>query len=284
MAGLAPGGRTMSPPRAKVALPALRAAIRECRNCDLWAHATQAVSGEGVAGARLMLVGEQPGDAEDREGRPFVGPAGKLLDRALAAAGIDRGLVYVTNAVKHFKWTPRGKRRMHSKPNAGEVEACRPWLEAEIRALRPEVIVCLGATAAQALLGREFRVTAQRGEWHPSPLAPHVMATFHPAALLRLADEHERHEAMLQLVADLAKAAQAARTTRDGRQSRRGFLARRAGDAAIPRHSSNQCAAHGSWKEDAHDAHANNRALDDRRARGSGRGGRLGGAARSKRA
>ncbi len=165
--------------------------------------------GEGEPGARLMLVGEQPGDIEDHIGVPFVGPAGRLLDRALAAAGIDRDEAYLTNAVKHFKWTPRGKRRFHGKPNAGEIRCCRPWLLAEITAVKPEVIVCLGATAAQTLLGPEFRVSKQRGEWVGSELAPKVMATVHPSSLLRMRRSVDRDGAFQALVADLAKAADA---------------------------------------------------------------------------
>src|SRR5437763_12040004 len=152
-------------------LSSLREAAAGCRACDLWKTGTQTVFGEGAAGARLMLVGEQPGDREDREGAPFVGPAGRVLDEALAQAGIDRRAVYVTNAVKHFKWEPRGKRRIHAKPSWSELTACRPWLEAELAVVRPEVLVCLGATAAQSLLGRQFRVTKQRGEWIESDLA-----------------------------------------------------------------------------------------------------------------
>jgi DNA polymerase len=160
-----------------------------------------------MAKAKIMFIGEQPGDQEDREGRPFVGPAGKLLDTALTDAGIDRKTVYVTNAVKHFKWEPRGKRRIHKKPNAVEIAACRPWLDAEIAALRPKIIVCLGATAAQALLGRAFRVTEQRGELVKSSLAPFVMATVHPSSILRAPDEKARHDAMKQFIADLKKIA-----------------------------------------------------------------------------
>ncbi len=181
----------------------LRVEIRDCRGCTLWQAATQAVFGEGPEGAKVMLVGEQPGDVEDREGRPFVGPAGRLLDDALEEAGIDRRRVYVTNAVKHFKWEPRGKRRLHSKPNAGEVSACRPWLDAEIAAVRPSIVVCLGATAAQALLGAEFRVTTQRGKWVTSALAPNVLATVHPSSVLREKDDDRRHAAFEGLVADL---------------------------------------------------------------------------------
>src|ERR1700728_1898983 len=148
---------------------------KKCRNCTLWRNATQTVFGEGSAHARIMLVGEQPGNDEDLQGRPFVGPAGQLMDRLLVEAGIDRNKVYVTNVVKHFKWEPRGKRRIHTKPNAAEIAACRPWLEAEIAVLKPKVVVCLGATAAQALLGRDFRVTQHRGERLKSPFAPTVM-------------------------------------------------------------------------------------------------------------
>src|SRR4030081_3200519 len=153
-------------------LASVRAAATDCTACDLYKRGTQTVFGEGAAHARLMLVGEQPGDAEDLSGHPFVGPAGKLLDRALAEAGIDRAQVYVTNVVKHFKWEPRGKRRIHKKPNAGEIMACRPWLDTEIALVRPRAIVCLGATAAQALIGRAFKVTAHRREFVESPLAP----------------------------------------------------------------------------------------------------------------
>lgn len=185
----------------------LQAAAKSCQACDLWKRGTQTVFGAGAAHAKIVFVGEQPGDQEDLQGKPFVGPAGKLLDGALAEAGIDRGEVYVTNAVKHFKWEPRGKRRIHKKPNAAEIAACRPWLEAEITVLKPKVIVCLGATAAQALLGRDFRVTQHRGEFLKSPLAPHVMATIHPSAILRAPDEETRHESREQFVADLKKIA-----------------------------------------------------------------------------
>src|SRR2546423_10174392 len=161
----------------KPTIPKLRAAAATCRACDLWKTGTQTVFGEGGPKPRVVLVGEQPGDQEDLQGRPFVGPAGKILDRALEEAGIDRKEIYVTNAVKHFKWEPRGKRRIHKKPNSLEITACKPWLEAEIDLLRPNVIVCLGATAAQALLGRQFKVSTERGVWVPSPLAPFVMAT-----------------------------------------------------------------------------------------------------------
>jgi uracil-DNA glycosylase len=192
----------------QLTLPNLREAAADCKACDLYKTGTQTVFGEG-GGRRpkVMFVGEQPGDQEDREGHPFVGPAGKLLDRALGEAGIERSQVYVTNAVKHFKWTAVGKRRIHSKPNAREINACRPWLEAEIATLKPQVIVCLGATAAQTLLGKHFRVTQQRGELIPSPLAPYVMATVHPSSILRAPDDTKRHEEMALFVEDLKKVA-----------------------------------------------------------------------------
>ncbi len=188
-------------------LAELQETAKSCRACDLWRQATQTVFGEGGAGATMMLVGEQPGDQEDLQGKPFVGPAGKLLDEALAQAGITREKTYVTNAVKHFKWEPRGKRRIHKKPNAAEVTACRPWLDAEIAAVRPKIIVCLGATAAQSLLGRAFRVTQHRGELLASELAPFVMATVHPSSILRAPDEETRHAELRMFIADLKKAA-----------------------------------------------------------------------------
>src|ERR1700686_3768267 len=168
----------------KLSLDELREAAKSCKNCDLWTLATQTVFGEGAAHSKVMLVGEQPGDQEDQAGTPFVGPAGKLLDTALVEAGIDRKKVYLTNAVKHFKWEPRGNRRIHKKPNAAEIAACRTWLDSEIAAIRPQVIVCLGATAAQALLGKDFRVTQHRGELMKSSLAPFIMATVHPSSIL----------------------------------------------------------------------------------------------------
>jgi DNA polymerase len=186
-------------------LDELAQAAKGCKACDLWKLGTQTVFGEGTPRAKVMLVGEQPGNQEDLEGKPFVGPAGKLLDAALLDAGIDRKKVYVTNAVKHFKWEPRGKRRIHKKPSAAEIAACRPWLDGEIAALQPQVIVCLGATAAQALLGREFRVTQHRGEFVKSPLAPFVMATVHPSSILRAPDEETRHEEMKRFIQDLKK-------------------------------------------------------------------------------
>jgi len=191
------------PPNAS--LPELAEAAKDCKNCDLWKTGTQTVFGEGDTNSKVMFIGEQPGNQEDLEGRPFVGPAGKLLDTALVEAGVDRRKVYVTNAVKHFKWEARGKRRIHKKPSSAEIAACRPWLEAEIAALKPKVIVCLGATAAQALLGRDFRVTQHRGELIESPLAPHVMATVHPSSILRTPDEATRREEMRRFIHDLSR-------------------------------------------------------------------------------
>ena len=185
-------------------LQSLREAAAGCRGCDLWRDATQTVFGEGSAGAEIVMIGEQPGDKEDLAGRPFVGPAGRLLDEALDEAGIDRTAVYVTNTVKHFKFMRRGKRRIHKKPNAEQIGACRPWLDAEMRAVQPKVIVCLGATAAQALLGRAFRVTQQRGQFVPSPFGIDATATIHPSAILRSPDEATRHEEMRAFVADLS--------------------------------------------------------------------------------
>jgi len=187
----------------KPSLDAVREHAKECRACDLWKRGTQTVFGEGARTAALMLVGEQPGDQEDLSGHPFVGPAGRLLDRALADAGIDRSTVYVTNVVKHFKWEPRGKRRIHKKPNASEIAACRPWLDTEIQLVKPRAIVCLGATAAQALLGRQFKVTAHRGELVASPLAPLVLATVHPSSILRARDDEARHAEMKRFTDDL---------------------------------------------------------------------------------
>jgi len=186
-------------------LERLKAAARDCEACDLWKNATQTVFGEGKLGTKIMLIGEVPGNQEDIEGKPFVGPAGKLLNAALEEAGIDRTKVYVTNAVKHFKWEPRGKRRIHQKPNAAEIAACRPWLDAEITAVKPQIIVCLGATAAQALLGRDFRVTQHRAEFLKSELASIVMATVHPSAILRIPDEEAKREELKHFIADLKK-------------------------------------------------------------------------------
>lgn len=180
---------------------------KSCKACDLWKRGTQTVFGEGEPSAKAMFVGEVPGDQEDLAGKPFVGPAGNLLNKALDEAGIDRRKIYVTNAVKHFNWEARGKRRIHKKPSAVEIVACRPWLDAEIDRLKPRVIVCLGATAAQALLGKEFRVTQHRGEFIDSPLAPYVTATVHPSSILRAPDDATRHEEMKGFVADLRKVA-----------------------------------------------------------------------------
>ena len=184
-------------------LPSLREAAAGCKACPLWKGATQTVFGEGTRTAEIVFVGEQPGDVEDQEGRPFVGPAGRVFDDALADAGIDRKLAYVTNAVKHFKWQARGKRRIHQKPNAAELAACRPWLDAELAVVEPRVLVLLGATAAQALLGRGFRVTRERGVPVDSKLAPNVLATVHPSSILRAPDETARREAYAAFVADL---------------------------------------------------------------------------------
>jgi DNA polymerase len=186
----------------RLSLASLREAAAGCQACPLWRTGTQTVFGEGAARSELMLVGEQPGDREDREGHPFVGPAGRLLDEALEEAGIDRTRAYVTNVVKHFKWQARGKRRIHAKPAWSEVAACRPWLDAELTVVKPEVLVCLGATAAQALLGRSFRVTRERGKPVDSDLAPHVLATIHPSAILR-ADAETRETERAALVEDL---------------------------------------------------------------------------------
>ena len=193
----------------KPSLPKLRRAAAGCRACDLWRRATQTVFGEGPSRARVMFVGETPGDREDLEGRPFVGPAGRLLDAALQSAGIDRSAIYLTNAVKHFKWEPRGNKRIHQKPNSVEIAACRPWLDAEIAVVKPEVLVCLGATAAQALLGRSFRVTTQRGRFVASALAPRVLATVHPSSILRAPDAATRRTETARFVSELKKVARA---------------------------------------------------------------------------
>ena len=201
-----PRARPPSPAEALVppdpTIDALRSAAAGCTACDLWERGTQTVFGEGEEDAELVLVGEQPGDKEDLEGAPFVGPAGGVLDAALEAAGIDRRLAYVTNVVKHFKWVPRGKVRLHKTPNAAEIHACRPWLEAELRTLRPKVLVCLGATAAKALLGASFKVSEERGRLVPSDLAPSVLATVHPSSILRT-DGPERDAAMAAFADDL---------------------------------------------------------------------------------
>lgn len=189
------------PPEAS--LDQVRQIAAGCQACDLYKNATQTVFGEGRLAAKVMLVGEQPGNDEDLAGHPFVGPAGRLLDKALEEAGIERTLAYVTNVVKHFKWEPRGKRRIHAKPNAAEITACLPWLQTEIRLVHPEVLVCLGATAAQAILGRQFRVTQHRGEVVPSALAPQVLATVHPSSILRAPDDETRRAETLRFVEDL---------------------------------------------------------------------------------
>jgi uracil-DNA glycosylase family protein len=197
-------------------LPSLREAAACCKACDLWKSATQTVFGEGTASASVIMVGEQPGDQEDRTGHPFVGPAGRILDQALAKAGINRAEVYVTNVVKHFKWSPaeRGKRRIHKKPRQSEIRACRPWLDAELDAVQPQVLVCLGASAAQALLGKDFRVTRDRGKLIPSNLAAHVIATVHPSSILRAPDEQSRHLQLEAFISDLRQVARVMRGVR----------------------------------------------------------------------
>jgi uracil-DNA glycosylase len=193
---------------AKPTLRSLQSRAAGCTACDLYKRGTQTVFGEGSGKARVFLVGEQPGDKEDLLGRPFVGPAGKLLDRALEIAGIERDETYVTNIVKHFKWEPRGKRRIHKKPNSLEIAACRPWFEAEVQVTKPQVVICLGATAAQAIIGRNFKVTKQRGELlFNLPIAPAVMATVHPSSILRAPDEEARRDEMTRFVDDLKVAA-----------------------------------------------------------------------------
>jgi DNA polymerase len=193
---------------ARPRLKTLRESAAHCTACDLYKRGTQTVFGEGSEKARVILVGEQPGDKEDLMGRPFVGPAGKLLDRALEIAGIEREETYVTNIVKHFKWEPRGKRRIHKKPNALEIAACRPWFEAEVYVTKPDVVICLGATAAQAIIGKNFKVTQRRGElMFDLAIAPAVMATVHPSSILRAPDEEARREEMTLFVADLKVAA-----------------------------------------------------------------------------
>jgi DNA polymerase len=196
--------KTATTPERKT-LSTLKSAARGCRACHLWKDATQTVFGEGSAAADVMLVGEQPGNDEDLAGHPFVGPAGKLLTKALEEAGFEPDRVYLTNVVKHFKWEPRGKRRIHAKPNAGEIGACRPWLESEIAVLQPHAIVCLGATAAKALLGASFKVSQQRGHFLESARAPLVPATVQPSSILREPDSNARREAMRAFVRDLKK-------------------------------------------------------------------------------
>jgi DNA polymerase len=191
----------------KATIPQLWQAAQECRGCDLYRNATQAVLGVGPATAAVFFIGEQPGDQEDLAGQPFVGPAGQVFNEALAAAGIARAETYVTNAVKHFKWEPRGKRRIHAKPTLGEVRACRPWLEAELAIVKPRIIVCLGATAAQALMGPAFRITRDHGRFFESEWAPWLTATLHPSAILRMPDQEKKDAARAELVADLRQVA-----------------------------------------------------------------------------
>ena len=190
---------------AEKTLPLLREAVQDCRGCDLYGPATQAVFGEGPRSSSVVLIGEQPGDEEDRMGHPFVGPSGRLLDRALEDAGIDRSAVYVTNAVKHFNFEERGKRRIHKKPSAAETAACRPWLEAEMALIRPKIIVCMGATAAQSVFGRDYRLTKERGQFVEHAWAPHATSTVHPSAILRAPDEEQRHLEYQKFIADLKK-------------------------------------------------------------------------------
>jgi uracil-DNA glycosylase family protein len=189
----------------KLTLPALREAAADCKACPLWKTGTQTVFGEGLKRARLMLIGEQPGDREDIEGHPFVGPAGRILDKALEQAGIERGDAYVTNVVKHFKWKPKGKRRIHQAPRAEEIKACAPWLEAELEVVEPEVMVCLGATAVRAVIGSKAKVMKDHGQFLESRLGPTAMPTLHPSAILR-ADDEDREDAMAMLVGDLGRA------------------------------------------------------------------------------
>jgi DNA polymerase len=187
----------------RISMKSLREAARHCEGCPLYKNATQTVFGQGRLSARVLLIGEQPGNDEDRQGAPFVGPAGRVLDRALASAGIARADAYVTNVVKHFKWEPKGKLRLHKKPSAREIAACLPWLEKEIELIEPEVLVCLGASAAQTLLGRDFRVSLQRGGILPSKFAPHAVATVHPSSVLRQRTDADRHREMERFTADL---------------------------------------------------------------------------------
>ena len=203
--GIAKTDETAAPVPAHPTLASLARAEQACTACDLYRKATQAVPGLGPRQAAILMVGEQPGDQEDVMGKPFVGPAGKVLDEALAAAGIDREEVYLTNVVKHFKWEPRGKRRIHQKPNLTEIRACRPWLEAELALVAPRIVVCLGATAAQALMGPAFRVTRDHGQFFDSSWAPWLTATIHPSAVLRMPDDEKRRAAFDELVADLGR-------------------------------------------------------------------------------
>ncbi len=200
-------------------IDSLRAVASECQACHLWQRGTQTVFGDGAPRADLMFVGEQPGDREDIEGEPFVGPAGRELDRALEEAGINRANVYITNAVKHFKWKQKGRRRIHETPNAEEIAACRPWLDAEVAVVRPKVVVCLGATAAKVLLGSGFRVTRQRGELHAGPDGAIVTATIHPSAILRAPSDEERQAARDAFLADLEKVAEVLKSREGDRRS-----------------------------------------------------------------
>jgi uracil-DNA glycosylase family protein len=202
----------------KINLQSLEQAAETCKGCDLYKMATQTVFGEGPKDAEVMMIGEVPGDEEDQTGHPFVGPAGRLLNKALEEAGIDRSKVYTTNVVKHFKWKQSGKRRLHEKPKASEIAACRPWLDAEIEVIRPRILILLGATAAQALLGRDFRVTKMHGQWIPSELAEKVLATVHPSSILRAPDPEMRQKQYLEFVADLLVAAK--ELGRSGRKAR----------------------------------------------------------------
>jgi DNA polymerase len=190
-------------------ISALQTAAPSCRGCDLYQHATQVVFGEGPQNAKVVMVGEQPGDEEDKKGHPFVGPAGRLLDKAMREAGLDRDQIYVTNAVKHFKFLERGKRRIHAKPSGIEISACRPWLEAELTAIEPELVVCLGATAAQSLMGRDFRITSERAKFFPHRWARELVATVHPSAILRMPDRFDEEYALflhdLQIIAERVK-------------------------------------------------------------------------------
>ena len=216
-----PGGKRSAAPFVPktTSIKVLSAASHECRGCDLYKTATQVVFGAGPSKARVMFVGEQPGDQEDRQGAPFVGPAGAMLDKALEGAGIPRSDVYVTNAVKHFKWEPRGKRRIHKKPRISEIKACRPWLEAELRAVKPQILVCLGATAAQSVMGPQFKLMQNRGKVMNTPPGPglpveRIVATIHPSAVLRAPDSEGRRAAYESLVADLKVVAKALRSDR----------------------------------------------------------------------
>jgi DNA polymerase len=202
------------PPR--LSLKSLREAAEHCQGCDLYKNATQTVFGQGPRRAHMILLGEVPGDEEDKQGKPFVGPAGRLLDESLEAAGIPRDDVYVSNAVKHFRWEPRGKRRLHKKPSWRHIEACRPWLQAEILVIKPEVIVCLGATAAQTMLGREFRITKHRGEFFPSENDAWITATYHPSAILRAPEKADRDRMRKEFIEDLHHAARRMTSTAAG--------------------------------------------------------------------